>query len=392
MRRAWLSALGFGLAAALAGCTAPVIEMRLELPDPGATAGFDLSCVASVNLRVVGNASGQIGEVFDNCFNLTKPLNRFSDLGSAIHDQFAFDLPSAGLAGVQLTGVLSGCAENVVANESIFYGGAPYTGGTTMVVPVKPGVACNTQQSYKVRVLDLARLYTSHAAPMGAMCAVPSDPGNLYAGIVRPRLLGDRADRMMLEYGSSLVPTGNGTGKLPSYRQLLGDPACVALGYQGASSRGLVCVPPAGQGQGLCGDPDEIEIPELQLTGFGESIDLALVARYGQPVIGAVWDASPRVPIAGATVELADPSQGKVVYVDMNIDPTNTVPSFRSLPPVAGATATAASGGFIVYLRGEATDVVVTAPNHVTQVLRIASVLDGLPMLVVALARQAPRP
>lgn len=392
MRSTWLSALGAGLAAALAACTAPVIEMRLELPDSGATAEFDVSCVASVNLRVVGNGSGQLGEMFDKCLNLTKPLNRFSDLGSAIHDQFAFDLPSAGLAGVQLTGFISACAENISANESIFYGGAPYTGGTTMVVPVKLGVACNMQQSYKVRVLDLARMYTSYTAPAGATCAVLSDPGNLYAGIVRPRLLGDRAERMMLEYGSSLVPTDNGTGKVPSYRQLLGDPACVVLGYQGASSRGLVCVPPAGQGRGLCGEAGEIEIPELQLTGFGESIDVALVARYGQPVIGAVWDVSPKVPIAGATVELADPAQGKVVYVDMNIDPTKAVPSFRSLPPVAGATSTAATGGFIVYLRGEATDLVVKAPNHVAQVLRIASASDGLPMLVVALERQSQAP
>jgi len=394
MRRAWLSALGCGLAAALAGCTAPVVEMRLELPDPGATAGFDLSCVGSVSLRVIGKApgDGHQGEVFDRCFSLTTTLNRFSDLGSAIHNQFAFDLPSAGLAGVQLTGFVSGCTENVAANESIFYGGAPYTGGTTMVVPVKPGVACNTQQTYQVRVLDLAGLYQSYAAQRtGATCVAPSDPVSLYAGIIRPRLLGDHAERMMLEYGSSLVPTGDGTGKLPSHRPLLGDPACVALGYQGVSSRGLVCVPPAGQGQGLCGAPGEIEIPELQVTGLGDSIDPALIASYGQPVIGAVWDASPRVPIAGATVELADPSQGKVVYVDMIIDPDKAIPSFRSLPPVSGATATAASGGFIVYLRGEATDVVVRAPDHVPQILRIASVLDGLPMLVVALERQSQR-
>lgn len=373
-----------GLIAALVACSDPVIQLELSLPD-AAPEAFDVSCVGAVKIDVVGNASSNTGEteVVGACFDYQGPVRTFSEIAAGLRGKFVFDVPRNGLAGVQLSGFSGRCADPA-RYESVFYGGAPSIGDGTLVIPLRLGVACGTQQSYQVRTIDLTSLYL----PSGVTCAPPSDPVRLFAGVIRPRMLGRKAPPTVFEYGADAVDSGDGTGKLQSFRPVPGDSACVALGYRGAASAGLTCVRPPALARGLCSSANEVEIISVPVTSSVIAVDPALVAAYGDPVIGAVWDANTRQPITGATVALADPTQGKVVYTDVSIDAGVSPPRLRPMTEVRGATATVAGGGFMVYLRGEATDLLVTAPDHEPQELRVASAPDQLSTLVVALTRQ----
>jgi hypothetical protein len=379
-------AVGFGLAA----CSAPVIEMTLTLPDVATVSGFDLSCVGAVRVRVVGNKpkDGGAADESTQCFDFDAPFDSFPQLIAALEGKFTFDIPRGGLAGVELTGFSARCGDPSTAFESVFYGGAPSVGDGTVVVPLRTGVSCGSRQSYKVRTIDLAALLASASAPAGASCAPPSDAVKLYAGVIRPRMLGTVAPEAVFEYGADEVDTDDGAGKLQSFRPVDTDPSCVALGYLGATSRAVTCVRPPEQARGLCGDANEVEIAAISVAQAEAEFDRTLMLTYGQPVFGAVWEAGTRTPITGATVELADASQGKVVYVDVSVDAAASPPRVRKMAEVPGATSTTAGGAFVAYIGGVTTNLIVKAANHVTQTVRIASAPDQLATVVVALARQ----
>lgn len=383
--RSTIPALALGCVAA---CSAPVIEMKLALPDPVATAAFDLSCAGAVRITAIGKMpdSGRQAEADTQCLDFGGPIHSFDDVANALRGKFTFDIPSDGLAGVQLTGFSGRCSEPSTMFESVFYGGAPSVDDGTLVVPVYPGVACGTGQSYNVRVLDLTALYAS--APSNVTCARPPDPVQLFTGVIRPRLLGPTEPQAVFEYGADAVNTSDGLGKLQSFRPTDGGPACIALGYTGASSKGLTCVRPAAQARGLCGEVNDVEIVAAPITDNVTSVDPTLLVAYGPPVFGAVWEAGTRTPIANATVELADPAQGTVVYIDLGIDAGVSPPRLRRMAQIAGAASTTAGGGFIAYVRGTATNLIVKAPDHVTQTLRIASTPDQISTMIVALTRQ----
>jgi len=385
MRHPLILTIACGLATA---CAQPPIELRLALPDPATTSQFDLSCLYAVKVRVIGTdrGDGRGSEVLEGCVDFDAAPRTFPELAARLRGQFEFNVPHGGLAGVQLTGFSGRCSDPTETFESIVYGGAPNEGDETLAIPIRPGVSCNTAQSYNVRVFDLAALYAT--LPAGSMCTAPPDSLKIFAGLIRPRMLGDRAPGTAFEYGHSSLETSNGTGRLQSYRPTSGDPACAALGYRGTATFGLTCVRTAPQARGICGAADEMEIIAVEITPAAASVDRATSATYGPVVFGSVWEASgSRVPIAGATVELADPSRGKVVYIDISVEAGSSPPRLRQMPPVPG-NATNMSGGFLLYISGEATDIIVRAPNHVTQTVRVASAPEALPTVAVVLARQ----
>lgn len=384
------SASALAVGCGLAACSAPAIEMTLALPDVATVSGFDLSCVGAVRVRVVGNKldDGGAADESTQCFDFDAPFDTFPKLVTALQGKFTFDIPRGGLAGVELTGFSGRCADPSTSFESVFYGGAPSVGDGTVVVPLRTGVSCNSGQSYQVHTIDLAALLASTSASAGASCAAPSDAVKLYAGVIRPRMLGTIAAEAVFEYGADEVDTGNGAGKLQSFRPLDSDPACIALGYLGATSRAVTCVRPPEQARGLCGDPNEVEIAAISVGLAEAELDQTLLTTYGQPVFGAVWEAGTRTPITGATVELADSSQGKVVYVDVSVDAAASPPRVREMTEVPGATSTTAGGAFVAYIGGVTTNLIVKAANHATQTVRIASAPDQLATVVVALARQ----
>lgn len=383
------SASALAVGCGLVACSAPTIEMTLALPDVATVSGFDLSCVGAVRVTVVGNKldDGGAADESTQCFDLDAPFNDFPTLIAALEGKFTFDIPRGGLAGVELTGFSARCADPSSSFESVFYGGAPSMGDGKVVVPLRTGVSCGSGQSYQVHTIDLAALFASASRSAGASCAPPSDAMKLYAGVIRPRMLGTIAPPAVFEYGADEVDTGDGRGKLQSFRPVDSDPACVALGYLGATSRAVTCVRPPEQARGLCGDANEVEIAAISLTQAEAEFDRTLMTTYGQPVFGAVWEAGTRTPITGATVELAEPAQGKVVYVDVSVNAAVSPPRVRKMAAVPGATSTTAGGAFVAYIGGITTDLIVKAANHAPQTVRIASAPDQLATVVVALAR-----
>jgi len=361
----------------LAACTEPAIEMAVVLPSATATQGFDLSCVGAVAVRVIGNdigdASRQADELAD-CVDLTTPPSTFGDVQRAIHGRFAFALPRSGLAGVQLSGFKGSCSDRVGSHEAVFFGGAPRGGSDTMTIPLIPNISCDRAKAYDVTVVDLVALTSTHE------CDSPIDVSTVFAGDLHPRLLGDRMPRMELEHGVSAVNALDGTGRVQSYAATASSRSCIAIGDRGVVSGGVSCVNAAAPT--LCGDPGELEVAALPLSLTAASRDAALIAQYGEPVFGAVWEPSligADHAISGATVELADPSQGTVVYVQRG---TGT------LDPIASARATGTDGLFIAYLRGEPTSLIVKAPGHVQETLQVASSPDWPSTVLAVLATQ----
>jgi len=211
MRPPLFLAIACGTAAA---CTEPPIEMRLALPDPATVSEFDLSCVYAVKTRVIGNdrGDGRGTEVHEDCVDFDTAPQTFSELAARLRDQFRFDVPRGGLAGVQVSGFFGRCSDPTGTFESIVYGGAPNEGGGTLTVPLKPGVSCNMTQGYNVRVFDLAALYAT--LPGGGTCAAPPDPVKIFAGLIRPSMLGDHAPPTAFEYGHSSVDTSDGMARI----------------------------------------------------------------------------------------------------------------------------------------------------------------------------------
>jgi hypothetical protein len=164
---------------------------------------------------------------------------------------------------------------------------------------------------------------------------------------------------------------------IESWTGAVGPKSCIAIGFDGPGLAGS-CVNPSAPA--LCANPGEVELAVIDPIYAGASIETALVQEWGQPIFGAVYKQSPattttKVPIAGATVELEDPTQGTVVYV---------APGVSKLMPLAGATGTDPSGMFIIYLKGDATSVLVKS-GGTQQRYNVASQGDLPPTLLAVL-------
>ena len=111
----------------------------------------------------------------------------------------------------------------------------------------------------------------------------------------------------------------------------------------------------------LCAtDPNTVELPVATYTKI-EAPDIhddALVAQYGLPVLGFVWERTTtgKAPLANATVTAKDPTRAKVVYLDL---------ANGNLVKTTG-TATTAAGVYLVYSNGISA-VTITAPAHTSQ-------------------------
>jgi hypothetical protein len=283
--------------------------------------------------------------------------------------RFEVPLPQSGLAGVELQG-FTGLCDDLIPYESIFYGGAKYDGGS-LELPVVPNLSCNRRQSYRVRPVDLLALTTTRT------CAPVS--GLVFSANIRPRLLGDIASPATFEFGASAANTVNGVSTIESFAAAENG-TCVAAGFtQEPTIGGGGCINTGAPT--LCAQPGEIELPVVPYVYAGSSRDQQLFLDYGEPVFGAAWEVgtSPtKTPIAGATVELADPSQGKVVYVERADN------RFVVRP---GATSTNAEGLFMVYLKGAPTTLTVKAPQHRQQTYTVGSSPDFPSVLLAALPR-----
>jgi hypothetical protein len=364
-------------ASGLVACTDPVIEMTLALPGPAAAQGFDLSCVGAVSVAVIGNDMGDSGnppDALGDCVDLATPPKTFGDIQHAIAGRFSFSLPRSGLAAVQLSGVRGSCSDHITSRESVFYGGALHTSGDRMTIPLVPNISCDKARTYAVSTLDLLALATVR------ICSSPSDSPIVFAADIRPGLTGGQAPPMTLEHGASSVSADSGSGTVASYSAAADSHACIAVGYQGSVNGGVECVNPAAPT--LCADSGQLELATLPLAFTALSREAPLAAQYGEPVFGGVWeptDTPIEMPLAGATVALADPTRGQVIYLQRGV---------TQLTRIQGAVGTGADGLFAVYLHGGPSDLIVSAPGHATQTLRIASTPEWPSTVVVALPTQ----
>jgi hypothetical protein len=184
---------------------------------------------------------------------------------------------------------------------------------------------------------------------------------------------------MLFEWGASEVQAPDGRGTLGSYAATHDSRSCIAVGYEGTINGGAGCVNPTVPT--LCAAPGELEIASLPLPYAALSTEDALAEQYGEPVFGAVWepsDVATKAPIANATVELADPAQGKVFYLQRGAT------QFTRLD---GARGTGADGLFVAYLRGDPTSLIIKAAGHTPQTLRVATTPDWPSTVIVALPR-----
>lgn len=343
--------------AGLAGCAEPAIEMHLALPSPAAAQGFDVSCVSAVAVSAVGRdagGGGRAADQLDACVDLSVAPRTFADIPQAVAGRFALGLPRSGLVGVALRGLRGRCSD-ATPREPVFYGGAPRD-GDQLSIPIVPNLSCDKPRSYTVSVTDLANLAANHS------CLPPIEIPAVFAADIHPRLLGDQLPRMTLEAGPTVTTIGAAT--VDSFAATADSRACVAVGFTGLANAGVSCVNLGAPT--LCASTGQVELATLPLAYASASRDPGLVAQYGEPVFGTVWHApgGTSAPLPGATVELTDPSQGKVFYVEHGAN---------QLTRNDAARATTADAWFVAYIRGEPAGLIVRAAGHVTQTVRVAS-------------------
>ncbi len=346
----------YALLLALGACADPVIDMSLKMPTAQQMpADFDLSCITTVEVFAVGNERGGTAtppDIVGDCIDLSAAPRTFAEIRGAIAGRFDLTIPESGLAGVQIRGTVGSCAEATRYHEANFYGGAVYLEGReSLSIPVVPNISCSAKTIYKVSTIDLLALDKTKQCAMSL--PDPTAQPLVFAGDIRPQMLGASFDRMLWESGvSAMAPDAQGKATIASFTGTTSR-ACIAMGYDSAKGLAGSCINPTMPT--LCAAPGEIELPVIDnYFAFG-SIDPQLVQQYGPPVFGAVYKKNPTVyhtAIAGATIELEDPTQGKVVYVQ---------PGANKLMPIGGATATDSTGMFVVYLKSEATSITVKA-------------------------------
>jgi hypothetical protein len=348
--------LALGASIAAAGCADPVIEMTLRMPNANQMpANFDLSCVTAVDVIVAGNDQGSDETDPDQtaeCIEIPSGTSSFAALKTAIAGKVDLKLPQSGLAAVAIRGRAGVCDNSGREYESVFYGGAGYfEGEESMTIPIVANISCAAKKTYTVSTVDLLSIVRTKTC---AMSLPPlADEPFLYAGNIRPLMMGPDFPMMAFDYGYSFVAANAaGKGQIESYASAGTPRSCIAVGFDTNGNYAGSCIYQGAQT--LCGSPGEIELATIDdLVAFA-SIDTNLVKEYGLPVYGAVFKASPaatltKTVITGATVELEDPTQGKVVYVEPG--PSKLAPN--------GGTSTGASGMFMIYLKGEPTGVIV---------------------------------
>ena len=340
-------------------CAEPAIEMKLVMPNDSAP--FDMSCVTAVDLLPipVGDTKPiDIGErqfvTMDvaPCVDLARAPTSFADVQTLIRGKFEMALPAAGLAGVEIRGRAGVCGSTDTAggyHEAMFYGGATYHDGQdTLAIPIAHNISCDAATTYNVRPVDLPALVATKA------CADVADAGDLFAANVRPTLL-DGFEPVEFEAGTSFHALKAGVATVGSFNSTWAG-SCAAVGWDGANGYSSMCIPtanPAAMPQ-ACAKAGEIDFPIVAGEWVQNALDSKLLATYLAPVIGDVWTTTaPAGPLSGATVTLDANSDAQVVYGDI------TATTFT---PAAGATATGASGGFIIYTN-QVVGVTIAAPG-----------------------------
>ena len=222
----------------LAGCTDPVVDMELVLPD--STAMFDTSCITAVEVHVTGENYLQDDDDYEHSCIELQGGSSYTAIRDAIRGKFDVDVPDSGITGIEIYGwsgptPCNEYSEPYVTPDLLFYGRGGYIGQDTVVVPVTPTLSCARKQ-LNVRMFDMIALAG------GATCQVAGMPvGDVGVGVgtLVPRLYGKGS-----EFFGNLTGAAS-TNNLASFMAptQTGPKSCLALdggGEQWGGSTGCV--------------------------------------------------------------------------------------------------------------------------------------------------------
>lgn len=353
------------LAMTLAACADPAVS--LELQPPADQAMYDTSCVSTFEIFTDGGNYPADANDFNSIeVKVDQPHATYAELIASLRGKFDIPIPSTGLAGVEVYAWNgdSGFATGTTLNpELAFLAVSKYDGGDTFTVPLVPNQSC-ARGAVTLRPLDLVPFLMSapRACSAGALAT-----GSFALGTLTPALYRDAT----FFWGG--VASGDvgaaGTVSMQGATQVGPESCLAATGGTDAGDTSTSCL----AGAGVCGHPGEYEIAVFDNVWYNNSLDKTIAAKFKGMTVGAVFDTA-RASLAGATVEI-DPAQGQLVFVDL--DPTT-----KTFRPADGATATTASGLFLLYAN-TLVDVKITAKGHTTTVRMGTPSGDGMAATIV---------
>lgn len=321
------------LAAAMAGCADPVIEMSLRMPDADGGASFDTSCVTTIEVYAYGNDYPNSPVDFTrDCIDLTESAATFSEIRSKMLGNFDLRIPSSGLASIEVYGHVGACEDSwdEFPPDMMFYGGARYSGDNQITIPLEGMVSC-TMQPITVRPIDVLALAANPADCAATALADGAEDNDAYVdfGQIVTTMDGPYWFGGETTYGELMGGIANLSARVTASKH-----ACVGVsaysGYQDTSTCWIQ------NPSKLCGGTNH-EVGTMDWRVAETLIDPAKAANWGTAIIGSVWVSAPtKAPVQGARVTV-DPDLGEVQYVE----PGATV--------VRNLTGTGTKGLFVLY-------------------------------------------
>jgi hypothetical protein len=340
------------LAFAAAGCD-NAIEMTLVLPDQY----VDVSCVDRVKVASLG---ASIDDVETACVDIAPPAATPRDLLARVRGRVELAIPASGLRALTFVATASGagaCADaddEVVAHGAVAVDGAD--DGAAIAIPLSANLDCGRRRMSEmvVRPIDLVALVGTPAGAPPA-CTAPIGADNLALGTIRATMLPENRPGAVFDPITS-APVVDGVARLPWWYDRAEGSSVLAVGARDAASPidpSAIAVP------GACSAAGEVEVAILSASDADLSFDAT--RGYDNAVFGTVWNvaASPRHPIAGATIAIAA-GDAVVTYTDV---------ADRRFAPRLGLS-TGPTGTFAVYTDAPV-DVVVAAPGYRDRRLRL---------------------
>ncbi|HEY5938799.1 MAG TPA: hypothetical protein VIU61_29305 [Kofleriaceae bacterium] len=321
------------LAAAVAGCADPVVEMSLRMPDADTGASFDTSCVRSIDVYAYGNdfPNSPLDKTRD-CIDLTEPAATFSEIRREMLGNFDLRIPPNGLSEIEVYGHVGACEDNweQVPPDMMFYGAASYSGDNQITIPLEGMVSC-AMQTVSVRPIDVLALAANPADCAAAALADSADDSDGYVDLGQimttmdgPAWFG--GDRTYAKLAGGLASM--------QARMTASKHACVGVSAYSGNQDTTSCMI---QNQAkLCG-AGQWEVGTMDWMIAESLIDPAKAANWSTAIIGSVWVSAPtKGAVSGARVTV-DPDLGEVQYVEPGATVTRNL------------TGTGTSGLFVLY-------------------------------------------
>ena len=323
--------------AALTACNDGAIDLQLLLPEE--SSDYDMTCVKAVDVLPLGPADTQpldIGARTGNnatCIDLGRTVTTFAQLHTALSNTVDVGIPPGGLGAIEIRGRAGACADKPPQFEAIFYGGAQYSGTGDLTIPVARSLSCAQSAQFTVKPVNMYDLFNTKT------CTDYIDPGSqAFSAEFRPTLIAHQP--LTFETGASAQPMSVASVQLMSFnKNYHGTCAAVALQNTAMTIAGQTCINNAGAMTACAGT--NVELPVLPTAYAQASRDTTMTKYEGWSFVG-VWTTTGGTPgpVSGATVVLDPMEDAKVVFGDLGT---------TAFQPTAGATATTASGMFMVY-------------------------------------------